>query len=81
MIKHDHVQTKVELQNFGTRESEVILHLEKNNSYQESDVESIFGCQYCSMSRLTWTGLMEHINMMHQSLTDPNVLEKLTEDI
>ena len=55
------------------------LKLEENNSYQDSDVENIFGCQYCSMSRLTWTGLMEHIKMMHQALTDPNVLNQLTE--
>ena len=57
-----------------------LMQEEKNISYKDPGEENIFGCQYCSMSRFTWTGLMKHIKMMHQSMTDPTVLETLISD-
>ena len=76
--EHDHM-TKGESKHLDSRDKYDILHLEKNN--QDTEKENIFGCQYCSMSRLTWTQLMEHIKIMHQSLTDTNILETLTKQM
>ena len=77
-MKHNQLKQEGGSKHFGHRQKEDKLHQGENNRYQDS--ENIFGCQYCIMSRLTWTGLMEHIKMMHQALTDQNVLDKLTED-
>ena len=48
------------------------------NNSNESSEENIFACQYC-MAMFTWTGLMQHIKVVHKTLTDPTVIETLLE--
>ena len=58
----------------------LIIDKKDNKNKVENIDENIFACQYCSDSRFTWTGLMKHIKIMHMSLTDPDILDNLTEE-
>ena len=43
-----------------------------------SDKDNIFACQYC-LEKFTWIALLQRIKVVHQSITDPTVIESLLE--
>ena len=49
-----------------------------SNDGGPSDEDNKFACQYC-LENFTWIALMQHIKIVHKSLTDPTIIETLLE--